>query len=268
MKFNSKYIGILSLFLVLAIIISSASAAGLAKSDLGNDNFAIDLPSECDFTEEATTNLNVGDISMNMQVFENKGNNAKDLSAIVYLKDSSSNQNIISDAINDLRKDGAIVEENDKYFVVETKNSNNWDFLNFDIGNDLDSLWSFANGLFSSDNDISLSSQDADVQISTADGINVDAENSSVSISDKGLDILDENGEHVSISPDGIKVTDGAGGDASSNGNVSIDADMVSNIDNADYAVCIKSPKNDQVIIISGNNLDVLKSVAETASFK
>ena len=38
-------------------------------------------------------------------------------------------------------------------------------------------------------------------------------------------------------------------------------------LDNADYAICIESPDNNQVIVIAGNDLELLKSIAETASF-
>ena len=88
----------------------------MVSNGIDSANFAIDIPSGSDFSEEATTNLNVGDVAMNMEVFANHGGNANDVSAIVYLKDGSKDQNIISDVINDLKKDAPVVEENDKYF--------------------------------------------------------------------------------------------------------------------------------------------------------
>ena len=157
MKINSKILGILSALFLIGIVISSASAAEkLVTNDFGNDDFAIDVPSGSDFLNEANTKINFGDITMDMNVFANNGDNANDVSTVVYLKDSSSKQDMINDAITDLKKEGVIVEETDKYFVVETKDSNNWNFLNFDIGNDINNLFSFANGLFSSDSSIDV----------------------------------------------------------------------------------------------------------------
>lgn len=273
MKINSKYLYVFSAFLVLAILVSSASAAeDLASNDFDNESFSMDVPSGSDFNKEATTNLNLGDIAMDIAVFENNGDNSNDVSTVMYLKDSSSNQNIIDDAINDLKKEGVIVEETDKYFVVETKNSNNWDFLNWDIGNDIDGFFSAVDGFFSSDSSVNVSSEDADVQVSSADGINiVDNENTSVSLSGKGLEVSDANGEDVSISTEGVKVSSGsssenASGD-SENVDVSVDGHMVSAVGNDDYAIGIENPDDGQLIVISGNNLELLKSMAESASF-
>ena len=98
MKINSRILGILSLLIVFAIVISSAGAAGdLVSNGIDSDNFAIDTPSCSDFVKEATTNLNFGDFAMDMEVFDNKGESVNDVSTVMYLKDSSSNQNIISD---------------------------------------------------------------------------------------------------------------------------------------------------------------------------
>ena len=268
MKIDSKFIGVFSALLLIAFIVSSVGAADNLVSDgIKSDSFSIDVPSGSNFADEAATNINAGDVSMNMLVFENKGDNAKDVSAVMYLKDSSSNQNIISDAINDLEKEGAILEQNDKYFVVETKNADNWDFFNFDIGNGINDFFGFANGLFSSAN-VDVSSEGNDVNISS-NGMNVVSDDgSSVSLSDKGLEVSDANGENVSISGDGVKVSDnGTGGNAAGNVDVSVNTDAISAIENSDYALCIKNPKNDQLIVISGDNLDLLKSMAETASF-
>ena len=175
----------------------------------------------------------------------------------------------ISDVINDLKKDGPIVEENEKYFIVETKDANNWDFLNFNIGNDIDSLWNFATGIFSDDSNVNVTTESADVQVSENEGIHiVGDDNTSVALSTKGFEVADPNGDDVSISTDGIKVTGNDGSaEASADGNVSIDGDMMSHVNNADYAICIENPDNNQVIVIAGNNLEVLKSIAETASF-
>lgn len=270
MKINSRYAIVLSAFLILAIAVSSVSAVEeLVSNDFNNESFAIDIPSGSDFNKEATTNLKAGDVAMNMSVYSNGGDNANDVSTIMYLKDSSSKQNIIDDVINDLRKDGAIVEENDKFFVVETKNSGDWDLFNFDIGNDLDTFFGMVDGFFSGDSNIDVSTNDTNVQVSSGDGIKiVDNENSTVTLSNNGFQVNDANGENVSISTDGIKVSGGDGENATSvDTDVSVD-DMAFNFGNDDYAVCIKNPDDGQIIVISGNNLDLLKSMAQSASFE
>ena len=268
LKIDSKILTVLSALFVIAIAVSSVGAVDLVSNGIDSANFAIDIPSGSDFAEEATTNLNVGDLTMNMEVFANSGGNANDISTIVYLKDGSKDQSIISDVINDLKKDAPVLEENDKYFIVETKDANNnWDFFNFDIGNDLDGIWNFASGIFSDDSNVNVSTQDADVQVSKDEGIHiVGDDNSTVSLSTRGLSVLDPNGDDVSISTDGVKVND-SNGENSVDANASFDEDIISNVDNADYAICIENPDGNQVIVIAGNDLELLKSIAETASF-
>ena len=185
----------------------------------------------------------------------------------MYLKDGSKDQNIISDVINDLKKDASIVEENDNYFIVETKDANNWDFFNLGIGNDIDTIWNFATGIFSDDSNVNVTTEDADVKVSKDEGIHiVGDDNSTVSLSTKGFAVSDPNGDDVSISTDGVNVNDSKG-EGSVDVNSSFDGDIISNVDNADYAICIESPDNNQVIVIAGNDLELLKSIAETASF-
>ena len=267
LKIDSKILTVLSALFVIAIAISSVGAVDLVSNGIDSSNFAIDIPSGSDFSEEATTNLNVGDVAMNMEVFANHGGNANDVSAIVYLKDGSKDQNIISDVINDLKKDASIVEENDNYFIVETKDANNWDFFNLGIGNDIDTIWNFATGIFSDDSNVNVTTEDADVKVSKDEGIHiVGDDNSTVSLSTKGFAVSDPNGDDVSISTDGVNVNDSKG-EGSVDVNSSFDGDIISNVDNADYAICIESPDNNQVIIIAGNDLELLKSIAETASF-
>ncbi len=267
LKIDSRSLAGLSALLVVAIAISSVGAVDLVSNGIGSANFAIDIPSGSDFAEEATTNLNVGDVAMNMEVFANHGDNANDVNAIMYLKDDSKDQSIISDVINDLKKDAPIVEENDKYFIVETKDANNWDFFDFGFGNDIDTLWNFATGIFSDDSNVNVTTEDADVQVSKDEGIHiVGDDNSTVSLNTNGLAVSDPNGDDVSISTDGVKVND-SNGENSVDANASFDGDIISNIDNADYAICIESPDNNQVIVIAGNDLELLKSIAETASF-
>ena len=248
LKIDSRILAGLSALLVVAIAISSVGAVDLVSNGIGSANFAIDIPSGSDFAEEATTNLN-------------------DVNAIMYLKDDSKDQSIISDVINDLKKDAPIVEENDKYFIVETKDANNWDFFDFGFGNDIDTLWNFATGIFSDDSNVNVTTEDADVQVSKDEGIHiVGDDNSTVSLNTNGLAVSDPNGDDVSISTDGVKVND-SNGENSVDANASFDGDIISNIDNADYAICIESPDNNQVIVIAGNDLELLKSIAETASF-
>ena len=267
LKIDSKILTVLSALFVIAIAISSVGAVDLVSNGIDSSNFAIDIPSGSDFSEEATTNLNVGDVAMNMEVFANHGGNANDVSAIVYLKDGSKDQNIISDVINDLKKDASIVEENDNYFIVETKDANNWDFFNLGIGNDIDTIWNFATGIFSDNSNVNVTTEDADVQVSKDEGIHiVGDDNSTVSLSTKGFAVSDPNGDDVSISTDGVNVNDSKG-EGSVDVNSSFDGDIISNVDNADYAICIESPDNNQVIVIAGNDLELLKSIAETASF-
>ena len=267
LKIDSKILSVLSALFVIAIAISSVGAVDLVSNGIDSSNFAIDIPSGSDFSEEATTNLNVGDVAMNMEVFANHGGNANDVSAIVYLKDGSKDQNIISDVINDLKKDASIVEENDNYFIVETKDANNWDFFNLGIGNDIDTIWNFATGIFSDDSNVNVTTEDADVKVSKDEGIHiVGDDNSTVSLSTKGFAVSDPNGDDVSISTDGVNVNDSKG-EGSVDVNSSFDGDIISNVDNADYAICIESPDNNQVIVIAGNDLELLKSIAETASF-
>ena len=169
--------------------------------------------------------------------------------------------------ISDLEKDGKILEENDKFFVIETQNANSWDFLN--IGDDVDTLWSFVDGIFSSDSNVDVSTEDADVQVSAADGIKiVDSENSTVTLSNNSFHVSDASGEDVIISADGIKVTENDGsGEASSDSNVSVDVDSIPDVGDEKYVLCIKDLDNGQVIVIAGDNLDVMKEMAESASF-
>ena len=271
MILNSKIIGILSLFLALAIIISGVSAAdnNLVSDDLANKNFKIDVPSGSTFNEGASTNLKVGDLDFIINVYENSGNGSEDVNAILYFKDSSADKKLIDDMCNDLQKDGEVVEETDDYFIVKTQN-NNWDLLNFNIGDDIGGAWDFVTGLFFGDSEVSVSANDSDVEVSN-DGINiVSPDNESVSLSNQGLEVSDANGEGVSISNEGIKVSANVSenGTASDDVFVAFDENMSSNMANGEYVLCIKNPDNSQAIMLTGNNLDLMKEMADTASFK
>lgn len=246
MKVNPKILGVLLALLAIGMVISAVSAADLVNKDF-DGKFKIDIPSECDFNEGAVTNINAGDVAMYMAVYENRGNNSDDVGTIIYLNDSSADKKVITGFISDLEKDGKKIEENDKYFVVETKNSAD---VNIDVANDLDSILSFVGDIFSSNADLSFS----------ADGNNV-------SLSEKGLVISDANGENVSISSDGVVVSGSESGDGSSDVNVTVDENVTGDVKTGDYAAYLKNQKGDQLIVISGNNLELLKSMAETATF-
>ena len=232
--------------MAIGMVISAVSAADLVNNDF-DGKFTVDIPSGCNFNDGAVSDINAGDVSMYLAVYENLGNNSDDVSTIIYLNDSSADKRVISDFISDLEKDGKKVEENDKYFVVET---NNLDDLNIDVANDLDSFLSFVGDIFSSDADMSFS----------ADG-------NTVSLSDKGLVISDANGENVSISSDGVVVSGTDSGDGSSDVNVNVDENMTGDVKTGDYAAYLKNQNGDQLIVISGDNLDILKAMAETATF-
>lgn len=205
MKFSSKVLGILLVLLAVAIVVSAASASGLVKNDFNNGNFTMDVPSDSNFQQDVISNFSVGEIAVNIVFYENKANNSNDVNTIIYFKDSSVNRTMISDFIEDIEMTGENVEETDKYVVLKTaKNSKD-----FDITNDFESIFSFVENLFSSDDTVSVSA-------------------------------------------------------SSSGNNESFDLD--SNIESFDYAVYLKH-SDDKVVVISGDNLELLKSMAETVSF-
>lgn len=239
MKFNSKILGVLLAILAVTMAISAASAVNLVN-DFGNDNFAIDVLSGTNFTET----VNISNNNMDLVIFENSGNNSDDASSIIYFKDSTADKNEINSFIKGLENGGTKVEETDKYVVLK----NNQNSHDFDIGNDLDGFFSFFENLFSSD-----------------DGLNVSSEGNSISLSSNGLEIYSADGENVSITSEGISVS----GNASGNETVEVSSDVGanSNIENSDYSIYLKNNDNGKVIVISGNNLELLKAMAETVSF-
>ena len=247
MRFNSKALGILTVLFVIFAVISATNAVD-SVNDFSNNNFKIDMPSGCDFSQNATSKVNVGEVSVDMTVFENTGDNSKEVSSITYLKDSSANKSVASGFINDIKKNGKIVEEKDKYIVVKTLNSTNFNFSASDIEKGIDDVMGFANEVFSS----------GDLKFS-ADG-------DTVSFSNKGLEISDSNGTNVSVSSDGIKVVDGE--NSSNNADVSFNSNISTEFLDSDYVVCLENQNNSQLIIISGNDLESLKAMADTASFK
>ncbi|MBQ8017387.1 MAG: hypothetical protein IJ672_09745 [Methanobrevibacter sp.] len=233
MKFNSKILGAFLALLVIALVISTASAV-----DLVND-FGIDVLSGADFNEN--TNISMDDI--NWVILENSGNNSDDVNTIIYFKDSTHDKNSINKFIKDLEDDGQKVEETDKYTVFKTTENSN----DFDFPSGFDNVLGFAENIFSLGN-----------------GVNISADGNSVSLSDEGLKVSDAGGENVSISSDGISVS----GDSSSDDeSMEISDDIDSNFVNLDYYLFLKNNANDEVVVIFGNDLNSLKSMAETASF-
>ena len=91
-KIDSRILSVFSTLLVIAIAISSVGAADLASNGIESANFEIDIPSGSHFAEETATNLNIGDFAISMEIFANNGENANDVSTILYLKDSSKDQ--------------------------------------------------------------------------------------------------------------------------------------------------------------------------------
>ena len=139
-------------------------------------------------------------------------------------------------------------------------------FFNDQIASGTDDFWSIVDGFFSSGSNVEVGADGSSVHISDG-GINIDDPSANVSFSTNGLEVSDSNGENVSISSDGIKVSDG-----SSNGTVEVNSDVDSVMDSysefSEYILCLKNPDNDQLILICGNDLDLLKVMAESATFK
>lgn len=238
LKINSKILGILLSSLAIAMVISAASAVDLV-SDFNNDNFGMDVASGTNFTE--TVNITTGDI--NLVIFENSADNSNDANSIIYFKDSTSNKKEITDFVKDLERDGTKVEETDKYVVLK----NNHNSHGFDIAEDFNNIGGIFNMVGS---------------IFSDEGFNVTSEGNSISLSSNGLEVSDANGENVSITSEGINVS----GEAN-NETVNVSSDVDSNIKDCDYSIYLKNQDNDKVIVISGNNLELLKAMAETVSF-
>lgn len=235
MKVNSKILGVLLASMAIVMVISAASAADLVKG-IDNDDFGIDVASGANFTET----VNIANNNMNLVIFGNSGDNSGDVSSIIYFKDSTADKKDIDGFINDLESDGEKVEETDKYVVLKNTHSSDA----FDIGDDIGNIFSFVGNIFS------------------GEGLNVSSEGNTVSFSGNGLEVSSSDGENVSITSEGISVS----GNASENETIDVSSDVDSNIVDSDYSIYLKN-NNDKVIVISGNNLELLKSMAETVSF-
>lgn len=239
MKANSKILGILIVLLVV-ITVSAASAFDF-------NNFSINTPAGSNFTQQATTNLSIGDMAIDFVIFENSGNNSEDVSSIIYYRDSTSGSNMTSNMFNDLKKDNEVAEENGNYTIFKIKNSD----LNLsdNLGPDsVDDLFNMVGEIFSGDANMNFS----------ADG-------NSVSLSGNKLEISDASGENVSISPKGVNVS--SVNDTNGSVNVTVDEDVNPAIHDDDYVAYLKNKDNTQVVLIAGDNLDLIKQMAGSAKF-
>lgn len=277
MKLNSRFAYILSALLLLAIVISSASAAGngLINGDF-TDDFKLSVPSGSDFDQTAVTDLNFSDGGFKILVFENLVENSKDASTIIYVADGTNDSSIVSGVITDLKNDYELLEDNGNSMVFKSKQSNNGFGLN--IGDTTEDIWNSVSDVFSSfadsssDNGISVSDGKNNNVSLSADGIQVsDSEGADVSLSTSGFEVSDANGQNVSLSPNGIKVSSSSSDNISDelvDANVSWNGNMdLTNID-CDYIVAVQNKNTDKVILLAGNDLDLLKTMAETVSFK
>ena len=148
----------------------------------------------------------------------------------------------IASFIKDLENGGTKVEETDKYVVLKnTQNSKD-----FDIVGNFNSIFNFVGSIFSSD------------------GVNISAEGNNISLSSNGLNVSDANGENVSITSEGVTVSGNA---SSGNETVNVSSDVHSHIEDCNYSIYLKNQDNNKVIVISGNNLELLKAMADSVSF-
>jgi len=219
------------------MIISAASAVDLIY-DFNNDNFAVKVASGTNFTDTVNVTTN----NMKLLIFENSGIDSSEVNSIIYFKDSTPDKNQINGFIKDLEKDGSKVEETDKYVALKNSQNSN----DFDILNNLDGFFNIAGNIFSSD------------------GLNVSADDNSISLSTNGFKVSSADGENVSITSEGVSVS---GNSSAGNETVNVSSDVDSNIKNSDYSIYLKNQNNSEIIVISGNNLELLKSMAGTVSF-
>ena len=219
------------------MLVSATSAANLGN-DFNGDGFGVKIPSGDYFSEIAK----IVTEDIDMAIYENS-NNSADANSIIYFKDSTADKKEITGFIEDLEKSGNKVEETDMYVVLKnTQNSKD-----FDISEGFDSIFNFIGSAFS------------------PEGMNVSADGNSISLSSNGMKVSDANGEKVSISSKGISVSEEV---SSGNASVNVSSDVNSNIIDCDYSLYLKNPGNDTVVVISGNDLALLKSMAESVKFK
>ena len=192
------------------------------------------------------------------------------------MADDTNDSSIVPGLIKDLKKDYELLEDNGDSMVFKNKNSNDWFDLN--IGETNGDIWNSVSDVFSSvsdsssDNSISVSDGKNNNVSLSADGIQVsDSEGADVSLSTSGFEVSDANGQNVSLSPNGIKVSSSPSENISDelvDANMSWDGDMdLTNVD-SDYIVAVQNKNTDKVILLAGNDLNLLKTMAETVSFK
>lgn len=219
------------------MVISAASAVDLVN-EFNNDNFGVKVASGSNFADT----VNIATNNMKLLIFENSGSDSSDVNSIIYFKDSTADKNQIDGFIKDLEKDGTKIEETDKYIALKNSQNSN----DFDVSNNIDGFFNIAGSIFSSD------------------GLNVSADDNSISLSSNGFKVSSVDGENVSITSDGVSVS---GNSSAGNETVNVSSDVDSNIKNSDYSIYLKNHDNSEVIVISGNNLELLKSMAETVFF-
>ena len=220
----------------MGMVISAASAVDLTNQ-FKNDDFGVNVVSGADFNE--TLNIAADDIVL--KGYENLGDGASDANYILFFKDSSSEKTETEEFVIDLEKSGNKIEETDKYVILE----NNGDYSP-DVDMNLDEIFKTAEDIFSSE------------------GINVSADGNSISLSGNGIEISDSEGENVSITSEGISIS---GDEVSGNGTFNVSGDGDYDFKNSKYSLFLKNQNKDSVIVISGDNMDVLKAMAETVTF-
>ena len=239
---DSKVLGVLLALLAVCATIAATGAADLG-SNFKDDDFSVKIPKGDNFIEI----VKVATEDIDMTIYENSDHDATDVNSIICFKDLTADKKEMKGFINDLEKSANKVEETDKYVVLKnTKQSDD-----FDISKGFDSIFNFFGSAFS------------------PEGLNVSSEGNSISLSSEGLKISDAGGENVSITSEGISVSGESSSQASSgNASVNISSDVNSNIMDCDYSLYLKNQDNGNVIVISGNDLELLKSMAESVKFK
>lgn len=239
---DSKVLGVLLAVLAICATIAAASATDLG-GDFNNSGVEMKIPTGDYFIEI----VKVATEDIDMTIYENSDSDATDVNSIICFKDLTADKKEMKGFINDLEKSANKVEETDKYVVLKNTEQSG----DFDFSKGFDSLFNFLGSAFS------------------PEGVNVSAEGSSISLSSEGLKISDAGGENVSITSEGISVSGQSSSQASSgNASVNISSDVNSNIMDCDYSLYLKNQDNGNVIVISGNDLELLKSMAESVKFK
>lgn len=248
MKLNSKILGILTLLFAGAIVISAAAAADLVDDDFNSEHFSIDVPSNSNFSQGSNTGIKLGDVAIHMALFQNLANNSKDVSAVLYFHDDSDDKNLMDDFVADLEKDGKVIEETDKYKVIENEPYEGWNFGS-DSSNSSDNVFSFITSFFGSE-----------------DGVNVTTNEGNLSLSENDLNVSLMNDTNVSFTKDEIAISDNENQLLGEDDLVS-EGYMVANIHDDAYAVYLNNSDNSKVIVIAGDDLGLLKAMADSVSF-